>query len=49
MRSLTVEKYTGKGRGPKLIPKTLQHIDPMDEGKSAKYTSKQWPEKEKTR
>lgn len=26
MRSLTVEKYTGKGRGPKLIPKTLQHI-----------------------
>lgn len=26
MRSLPVEKYTGKGRGPKLIPKTLQHI-----------------------
>lgn len=39
MKSLSVEKYTGKGRGPKADPKdTSTHRDPTEEGKSAKYT-----------
>ena len=39
MKSLSVEKYAGKGRGPKTDPKdTSTHRNPIDEGKSAKYT-----------
>lgn len=48
VRSLTVEKYTGKGRGPKPDPKdTSVHRDPMDEGKSAKYTQSSGQRKRK--